>query len=163
MLVRYGLLAFLNKDAIKRVAHFPPMIGAERAAFWIYQISTIAVFITLLFLRIQIYQSLLSYISLAVYVIGLLLLILSIISFAAPAKNGINQNGLYRLSRNPIYVAYFIYFIGCAMLTRSLIIFGLVLIFQVSAHWIILSEERWCTEQFGTEYLQYMKKVRRYI
>jgi protein-S-isoprenylcysteine O-methyltransferase Ste14 len=37
------------------------------------------------------------------------------------------------------------------------------LVFQISAHWIILSEERWCVNKFGQEYINYMNKVRRYI
>jgi len=45
------------------------------------------------------------------------------------------------------------------MLTQSLILCGIVLIFQSSSHWIILSEERWCIEIFGEAYKQYMKKV----
>lgn len=62
-----------------------------------------------------------------------------------------------------MYLAYFICFIGMAFLTRSLVLFGIVLFFQIFAHWIILSEERWCIETFGTAYQEYMKKVRRYI
>lgn len=50
-----------------------------------------------------------------------------------------------------------------AVLTRSPILLGLILIFQVSAYWIILAEERWCIERFGAAYRQYMKSVRRYI
>ena len=62
-----------------------------------------------------------------------------------------------------MYVSYFICFAGCAFLTQSLILGGIVLVFQISAHWIILSEERWCMEKFGDSYVEYMKRVRRYI
>ncbi len=37
------------------------------------------------------------------------------------------------------------------------------IVFQISAYWIILSEERWCVKKFGEEYINYMNKVRRYI
>lgn len=62
-----------------------------------------------------------------------------------------------------MYVAYFICFAGMALLTRSFPLLGLVLIFQISAHWIILAEERWCLERFGDAYAQYRKRVRRYL
>ncbi len=62
-----------------------------------------------------------------------------------------------------MYVAYFVYFVGCALLTQSMVLLGTVIAFQVSAHWIILSEERWCLERFGEEYQRYSKKVRRYL
>ena len=62
-----------------------------------------------------------------------------------------------------MYVAYFICFLGMALLTQSLILLVVVVIFQISAHWIILAEERWCIDKFGVIYEEYMKNVRRYI
>lgn len=162
LLIRYGLLRSLNKEALKRAAFFPPLIGNEKAAFWFYQISTILLFLYLCFLKINI-GSTWFYPGTVIYSFGILLCIVSISNFAKPAKNGINLRGLYRISRNPIYVSYFIYFLGCVLLTRSFILFALVIVFQISAHWIILSEERWCVKEFGEEYINYMEKVKRYI
>lgn len=163
ILIRFGLLSLLDKEAIKRAAYFPPLIGKEMLAYWLYQISNIAIFVYMFFIKVELEQSLRFYTSFIIYVFGVILLTLSVMNFANPSKNGININGLYRLSRNPMYVSYFIYFIGCVLLTQSLILFGFVLLFQMTAHWIILSEERWCVNTFGEEYLQYMKNVRRYI
>jgi len=157
------LLAKLNKNAMKRASHFPPMIGIEKVAFLIYQMSTIAILVTMLFLEVRINIALPFYTGIVAYAIGLVLLTLSTISFSTPSDIGINQSGLYRLSRNPMYVAYFICFIGMFSLVQSFVLLGIVFLFQISAHWIILSEERWCVEQFGAEYLLYMNKVRRYI
>ncbi|MFR9147785.1 isoprenylcysteine carboxylmethyltransferase family protein [Hungatella sp.] len=99
----------------------------------------------------------------AVYLLGLALCAATIKDFASPSEGGINQNGLYRLSRNPMYLSYFLYFIGCVILTRSVILCVIVVLFQIASHWIILSEERWCMNTFGDAYRQYMKTVRRYI
>ena len=148
---------------MKRAQHFPSMIGLEKMALGIYQLSTIAIFATMPFLETLTNKSFLLYTGIAIYIIGLALLILSIISFSKPSNNGINQVGLYRLSRNPMYVAYFFCFIGISLLVQSFILIGNILVFQISAHWVILSEERWCIEQFGQEYLLYMDKVRRYL
>lgn len=162
-LIRYGLLSILDKDAIMRAAYFPPLIKQEKAAYWIYQISNVAIFLCMFFLKVKVAPPILFYTGTAFYSVGTILLAVSVINFAAPSERGINQNGLYRLSRNPMYVAYFIFFLGCALLTQSPLLIGFVLIFQITAHWIIRSEERWCIEQFGGAYLQYMKKVRRYF
>ena len=83
--------------------------------------------------------------------------------FAKPDERGICRNGLYRISRNPMYVAYFISFLGCVFLTGPVVWHLLLFVFALSLQWIILSEERWCTQKFGAEYVEYMKKVRRYI
>ncbi len=162
LLIRYGLLSILNKEALKRAAFYPPLIGRERAAFWFYQGSTILIFVYPFFLKIRM-DSVWFVTGLILYSLGTLLYVLATINYANPNGNGMNLKGLYRVSRNPMYVAYFLYFLGCVLLTSSVIMLVVLIIFQVSAHWIILSEERWCVKEFGEEYIRYMKKVRRYI
>lgn len=163
LIVRFGLLSLLNKEAAQRAAYFAPLLGKEKAAYWLYQISNAAIVACICIFKIKYAPAWLFYTGLSVYIAGLLLLTVSAVNFAAPAKTGINQNGLYRFSRNPMYLAYFVFFIGCALMAQSLLLFAFILLFQITAHWIILSEERWCIETFGEAYLQYMEKVRRYI
>ncbi len=163
LLIRFGIPSILNKGAIQRAAHFPPMFGNEKLAYWVYQILNVAIFVYLCFLTVKIDFSWQFYLGLISYLLGLILCTISIINFAMPSNAGLNIDGFYQFSRNPMYLSYFVCFVGCAMLTQSLILCGIVLIFQFSSHWIILSEERWCIERFGEAYKQYMKKVRRYI
>ncbi|MEG0368156.1 MAG: methyltransferase [Coprobacillus sp.] len=163
LLVRFTILAHLNKDAIARAAKFHTMKGVEVIAYWIYQFSNVAIFVYLIFLEVKFEATWLFACGVGVYLMGILACIFAIINFAKPSATGMNCNGIYRYSRNPMYVAYFIFFIGCALLTQSIILGCVVGIFQLSAHWIILSEERWCIHQFGDAYKQYMKHVRRYI
>lgn len=54
LLIRFGLLSALNKAAVKRAALFAPMYGNEMIAYWIYQISNIAIFVYLCFLKVTI-------------------------------------------------------------------------------------------------------------
>lgn len=161
-LIRFGLLRLLNKDAIRRAALFAPLIGNEKLAVVIYQLSNIFILLYPLVLKIQT-ETQLFIVGLVVYFIGICILTLSTIGFAKPNQNGINSNGIYRLSRNPMYLGYFFYFLGCVILTCSLVLCMALFIFQISTHWIILSEERWCINKFGDEYIRYMEKVRRYI
>lgn len=163
VLVRFVLLALLDKSSLKRAAHFASMYGKERVAYWLYQLSNLALFVYLFFLNIRFGQTMIAYLAGFTYFLGVLFLLLSSISFAFPSKTGVNKKGVYRFSRHPMYVAYFIYFIGCTLLTRSLLLLSFVLLFQSSGHWIVLAEERECIENFGEEYLQYMSSVRRYI
>lgn len=162
ILIRFGFLSILNKEGLKRAALFAPVIGSEKVAYLFYQISNILFFIYLFFLKITT-DPYWFYAGLVIYGLGVLLCLASVSNFAKPSENGINLIGLYRISRNPMYVSYFIYFLGCVLLTRSWILFIILMVFQISAHWIILSEERWCIKKFGIEYKNYMNKVRRYI
>ena len=162
-ILRFGLLLALNPKAVPRAAYFAPMRGAERCAYVIYQLSNLGLFLSLLFLRVDIDFSALFWCGIICYLAGLCLCAASVSAFSFPDESGLNTNGVYRFSRNPMYVAYFICFAGMALLTRSFPLLGLVLIFQISAHWIILAEERWCLERFGDAYAQYRKRVRRYL
>ena len=162
LLIRFVLLGLISKEGIKRAAFFAPLIGREKIAYWFYQIATILIFVYPFFLKITT-ETNWFYVGLVILGFGILLCLVSVINFAKPAENGINFKGLYRISRNPMYVAYFIYFLGCVVLTQSLLLFAILIVFQISAHWIILSEERWCIKRCGDEYKNYMNKVRRYI
>ena len=159
ILIRFGLL---NKEGLKRAAYFAPLIGREKAAYWFYQISNILIFVYLFFLKITT-DPYWFYAGLVTYGLGVLMCLASVSNFSKPSENGINLNGLYRISRNPMYVSYFIYFLGCVLITQSLLLLAILVVFQISTHWIILSEERWCVNKFGEEYKNYMSKVRRYI
>lgn len=162
-LIRFVLLFLINKNSIKRAAHFAPLKNREIVAYWIYQFSNLAIFASLFFLNVQDAPPTIFCVGTIIYVVGIVVLTMSVVNFAKPSESGINKNGLYQLSRNPMYVAYFLFFMGCVLLTQSLLLLALVLVFQITAHFIILSEERWCIQEFGSEYEEYMHKVRRYI
>lgn len=159
--IRYVLLGIINSEALKRAAFFSEMIGFEKAAYWLYQISTILLFLYLIFLKI-VFSPPLFYAGLVVYGLGIVVFAVSTYDFAR-SKNGLAAKGLYRLSRNPMYIGYFFSFLGCVLMTRSLILLCILIVFQVSAHWVIRAEERWCIGKFGKDYVTYMKNVRRYL
>lgn len=162
VLIRYVLLSIISKDSLKRAGFFAPLTSKEKIAIGVYQITNILILLYLLLLEIR-NDSYWFYIGLIICGLGIILYTISIINYADPETSGANFNGLYRISRNPMYIAYFIYFLGCVFITRSWILLILVIGFQISVHWIILSEERWCIKEFGVEYINYMNKVRRYI
>ena len=162
IIIRYALLSMLNKEALTRAAYFAPLVGRERIAYWVYQATTLLILVDLILLKIRI-DSDWFYIGVVIYGLGLVLYAISMVDYARPKTNGINVNGLYRISRNPMYGAYSICFLGCVLISSSWRLFILLIIFQISSHWIILSEERWCIKKFGEDYMRYMNKVRRYI
>jgi protein-S-isoprenylcysteine O-methyltransferase Ste14 len=152
----------INKDALSRAAFFAPLEGSEKAAYLFYQFSNAFIILYSLFLKIQT-KPRLFFIALFIYLLGISVLIIATVNFAKPGQSGINTNGIYKISRNPMYIGYFIYFLSCVLLTHSILMLISLLVFQISAHWIILSEERWCINKFGKEYVNYMSKVKRYI
>jgi len=162
ILIRYLLLKAISEEAYQRAAYFPPLEGKERYAFHIYQAAIIFMLIFTIFLRIQ-SDSMVNIVGFISFILGTFLYIISMYSFARPQSDGLNNKGLYRFSRNPMYVAFFLYFLGIALITESILYLIVVIIFQISVHYIILSEERACLSEFGKEYKRYMNEVNRYL
>lgn len=162
ILIRYLLLGSISKEAFARAAFFPPTEGKERVAYYVYIVTTLALFISLFFARVTL-DSVVSAVGLLLYIAGVLLYARAVVDFSKPQANGLNKSGLYRYSRNPMYVAFFLYLLGVGLLIQSWLYIIVLLVFQVSVHYLILSEERWCIANFGEDYRGYMKAVRRYF
>ena len=114
LLVRFGLLAAKNRQALPRAAHFAPMQGREKIAYAVYQLATLGILLALCASRIQTGSTGTWYGGLAVYLLGLALCAVSVLHFAAPDQDGLNTQGIYRLSRNPMYLGYFVCVLGTA-------------------------------------------------
>ena len=72
--------------------------------------------------------------------------------------------GLYKITRNPMYVGLLIILTGYAIWLGSLTPFGLLPVF----YWVITNmqikpEERILEKKFGQEYLDYKSRVRRWL
>lgn len=78
--------------------------------------------------------------------------------------NTLQTTGIYAISRNPMYLGLLIIYIGIAFLKGNLWTLLLIpLVILIVTYFVILNEERYLTRAFGNEYLDYKKKVRRWI
>ena len=74
------------------------------------------------------------------------------------------STGVYRFSRNPQYLATFLFIIGFSLLYRSIISFILTPIFIIIVDIFFVSgEEKYLEKSLGDEYLQYKERVRRWL
>jgi protein-S-isoprenylcysteine O-methyltransferase Ste14 len=74
------------------------------------------------------------------------------------------SDGLYRLSRNPIYVGLLAIYLGCAVLGDSLWLLALLVPLLAVMHYgVIAREERYLERKFGETYTRYRKSVRRWL
>src|SRR5215510_1150141 len=72
--------------------------------------------------------------------------------------------GPFRYSRNPIYVALTLLYVGVALLINALWILLLVVPALVALRYgVIAREEAYLTRKFGDAYRQYMTQVRRWL
>jgi len=91
------------------------------------------------------------------------------VGFSKPVTSGrenylkaenLNTSGLYSLVRNPLYVGNFFIYNGVIIAYSS--IYALILLnifFVLNYYFIILSEENYLKNQFGTEYEKYLQSV----
>jgi protein-S-isoprenylcysteine O-methyltransferase Ste14 len=73
-------------------------------------------------------------------------------------------DGLFRWSRNPMYLGFVLLLLGTAMLLGTATPFLAVALFAVVAdRWYIPFEERAMKAKFGADYAAYMHRTRRWI
>lgn len=73
-------------------------------------------------------------------------------------------DGVFRLSRNPMYVGFVLILLGIAIFVGSLTPYAVVIVFPILMDRIFIrGEERMLEETFGGAWLEYKKKVRRWI
>ena len=117
--------------------------------------------------------------SLASRVAGAILLIaagiLSHLAHAAMKRVGTNvlptqptlalaTDGPYRFTRNPFYVAAIGVYLALSLLLNSAAMMLLALPMAAILHWgVVLREERYLESKFGSSYLAYRNRVRRWL
>ena len=162
LLVRFGVVHATGKNNAKRADYFPPLEGREKTAMPYFLFTGYFTVLYLPFLSIKV-NTIWVHVGLPIYFLGLLLLTLSLLDYSKLSSDGFAREGLYSISRNPMYVAYFLIYIGIGLATASWLYLLMALVRQVSEYWIILSEERWSVEHFGQPYEDYCQKIRRYL
>lgn len=113
---------------------------------------------------------LLHIIALGLWGFGFLLLCLGRFTMADSFRLGtpeedtrLRTNGLFRLSRNPMYIGMFATVAASALYTLNPVVI-LAGAFVIAVHHrIVLAEERHLQEVFGREYAEYRSSVPRYI
>jgi protein-S-isoprenylcysteine O-methyltransferase Ste14 len=122
--------------------------------------------------RQELFQSdLISWIGVFFCLAGFIFLVLSLISFGNSFRVGIDtehpdkliKTGIFTLSRNPIYVGFAIILIGQFLIFPNWIL----LVYLGAAVWLfhrqVLREEEFLKKHHGQEYIDYCKRVRRYL
>ena len=74
------------------------------------------------------------------------------------------RNGVYRLSRNPIYLAFCIATVGSGLVLNSWwVVASVTLLKPLLEHLVISREEIYLEKKFGAHYLEYKRRVRRWL
>jgi protein-S-isoprenylcysteine O-methyltransferase Ste14 len=117
------------------------------------------------------HSAIIAWIGVLLCLVGLLLLLWSLISFGKSFRVGIDTDrpdqlvttGILAFTRNPIYVAFWIVLVGQLLVFPNWIL----LVYVGAATWLfhrqVLREEEYLKVRYGQEYVEYCRRVRRYL
>lgn len=73
-------------------------------------------------------------------------------------------DGVFRFSRNPMYLGFVLVLLGIAVLVRTLTPYGVVIAFAIwTDRTYVAVEERMLAEKFGAQWEAYRRRTRRWI
>jgi len=110
------------------------------------------------------------YLSYTLLIIGLFFIVFSMVTLGRSTRLGLpsedtilKTNGLYKISRNPIYVGFNLLTISSMMYSLNIVIILAGIYSIIVYHLIIIGEEKFLAHRFGHDYMNYKKRVRRYL
>jgi protein-S-isoprenylcysteine O-methyltransferase Ste14 len=166
MLKKMGIEAveFGKKD--KKDFLIPPF-----ALFYFYLITANAFDLPTVPGQVLFNLEVISWIGVVVCGIGMLFFVWALRSFKKSFRVGLAENtsqglvttGAFAVSRNPIYVAFAMTMIGQFLVFSSWILLIYIVAAILLFHRQVLREEKFLKEQYGNEYAEYHKRVKRYL
>jgi len=103
------------------------------------------------------------YIGLFVYLFGMIFNFVASTNLMDTPMDRPATKGLYRISRNPIYLGAFLGFIGIGIACASWLFLLLIAVTIILQHISVGAEERWCLEKYGDAYREYMNRTPKWI
>jgi len=97
------------------------------------------------------------------YLFGIVFIIAAIRNFATSPKNRLVTNGVYRLSRNPMYVGLLLMQIGVGIACSSWLYLLLTVVLMILLNANLSAEERYCLYRYGEDYQKYRDSTPRWI
>jgi protein-S-isoprenylcysteine O-methyltransferase Ste14 len=125
-------------------------------------LTLIVSFAYAVFLPLQLVTTWLS-IGLLVYLFGMILTAVAVLNFASAPKNELITKGLYRITRNPVYVGMLVMQIGIVVACASWLYLLLTAVLLILLNAILSAEERYCLDTYGDAYKKYMDRTPRWI
>jgi protein-S-isoprenylcysteine O-methyltransferase Ste14 len=163
---RTGIKAMKFGETDKRDFFIPPF-----ALFYFYLVFAAAFDLPTVSRQELFHSETVSWAGALLCLAGLLLMLLSLVSFGKSFRVGIDPdnpdklvtNGIFAFSRNPIYVGFWFVLLGQFLLFSNWVL----LIYLVAATWLfhrqVLREEEYLRTHYGQQYAEYCDRVRRYL
>lgn len=98
-----------------------------------------------------------------IYLIGMILSVYAMWYFSKADLSKPVTGSIYRITRHPMQVMSFIMWIGISMMTQSLLLSLLTMLYMISSNEAFKMQEAFCLDKYQDEYMIYLKKTPRYL
>ena len=162
LLVTYGIsFAFVSKKSA--LWSWPKYSSQQRLLLVFFMAVSLASWIYSIFLPLELGTAWF-YAGLPVFIIGMFFATLSTLTFARTSTDKPNTTGVYRISRNPMYLGILLAYIGIGLAAASWLYLLIAIVYLIGQIIILVPpEESLCLEKFGVEYREYMRRTVRLI
>ncbi len=155
-------IAVFHRDTVKRMADMTGYSPREKAVT--ASASVTPHLFTLLTIFIPLSSNTIAIvIGAPLYTIGLIGLVAAVVSYIKSPPEALAMQGIYKISRNPMYVAALLAYTGIAVMTLNILLTMLLIVMIILHHLMIRAEEKACAKRFGKQYEQYKEQTPRYV
>jgi protein-S-isoprenylcysteine O-methyltransferase Ste14 len=161
--VIYGiLLKIFPKDTVARLYDRSGRSKRHKAIILTGSLLVFVYFVLIIFTPLKIGSGV-SVVGIIVFMLGLTGFVIALFNFKKAQPGQPITSGLYRISRHPQQLMFFISFVGACFAIGSWIALFIQLISSVFLHTRVLAEEKACLARYGDSYQSYIKRVPRYF
>jgi protein-S-isoprenylcysteine O-methyltransferase Ste14 len=152
----------IDKKILQKLGADRPLSDNEKTLLNIYSLLFFAIIAYTVFLPLEL-GTVWFYAGLIVYLLGVIVETVAMINFFTTALDQPVNKGIYRFSRNPMYFGIFLIFFGTSIACVSLIFLILTTVFIVLSYFVVVYEERFCAQKYGSSYQEYLNRIPRWI
>ena len=157
-----GAHAHCNKKVGKRLSDISWYTQKDR----LYSLCNFAIMLALLLLSLWVPLKIGTwwfYVGPFVYIASFAGKITAHQNYATTPQDTHVEKRIFRISRNPLYLFYSTAMLGMVIASVSFPFLLVWVIYNISTHYVIVAEERYCLETYGRDYQEYMGAVPRYL
>ena len=159
----YGvLLKIFPKDVVSRLYDKSGRSKRHKVIILIGSLLAFIYFVLIIFSPLKI-GSAIFIIGISVYMFGLTGFVIALLNFKNALPDQPSTSGLYRISRHPQQLMFFITFVGICIAIGSWIALFIQILSSIFLHARVVAEEKGCLARYGESYQNYMKRVPRYF
>ncbi len=165
----YGISSLLvmsniSKEGKKRILTFPKYKSKANKFFSIFFMLIFGKLIIIysVFVPIKAF-TVYFYLGLVIYTFGIFCSVYAMWIFSKADLSHPVTKGIYKYSRHPMQVMYYLSWIGLGFISGTWIIIIYAIIFPILTIPSLIAQETDCTEKYGIEYTKYLKQTPRFL